>query len=154
MASGPDKLQAFLGKAVGDLGAAVSAALMLIGDELGLYRELAKGRLTPAELAGRTGTSERYVREWLGNQAAGGYVDYDAKSGSYFLNDEQALCLADPKGRSICRAPIWWSKISSMSFSAPLRIFAPAKAWNGASIINACFMGRSGFSALAIMPIC
>jgi SAM-dependent methyltransferase len=98
MSHSPDKLQAFLGKAVGDLGAAVSAALMLIGDELGLYRELAKGRLTPAELARRTGTSERYVREWLGNQAAGGYVDYDAKSGSYFLNDEQALCLADPKG--------------------------------------------------------
>ena len=98
MASAPEKLQAFLGKAIGDFGAAVSAVLMLIGDELGLYRELAKGKLTPAELAQRTGTNERYVREWLGNQAAGGYVDYDAKSGSYFLNEEQALCLADPKG--------------------------------------------------------
>jgi SAM-dependent methyltransferase len=98
MASSPEKLQAFLGKAIGDFGAAVSAVLMLIGDELGLYRELAKGRLTPAELAQRTGTNERYVREWLGNQAAGGYVDYDAKSDSYFLNEEQALCLTDPKG--------------------------------------------------------
>ena len=98
MASAPEKLQAFLGKAIGDFGAAVSAVLMLIGDELGLYRELAKGKLTPAELAQRTGTNERYVREWLGNQAAGGYVDYDAKSDSYFLNEEQALCLTDPKG--------------------------------------------------------
>lgn len=98
MASAPEKLQAFLGKAIGDFGAAVSAVLMLIGDELGLYRELAKGKLTPAELAQRTGTTERYVREWLGNQAAGGYVDYDAKSDSYFLNEEQALCLTDPKG--------------------------------------------------------
>jgi SAM-dependent methyltransferase len=98
MASAPEKLQAFLGKAIGDFGAAVSAVLMLIGDELGLYRELAKGKLTPAELAQRTGTNERYVREWLGNQAAGGYVDYDAKSDAYFLNEEQALCLTDPKG--------------------------------------------------------
>ena len=98
MASAPEKLQAFLGKAIGDFGAAVSAVLMLIGDELGLYRELAKGKLTPAELAQRTGTNERYVREWLGNQAAGGYVDYDAQSDSYFLNEEQALCLTDPKG--------------------------------------------------------
>ena len=98
MAANPEQLQAFLGKAVGDFGAAISAVLILIGDELGLYRELAKGRLTPAELAQRTGTNERYVREWLGNQAAGGYVDYDAKSGSYFLNEEQALCLTDPKG--------------------------------------------------------
>jgi SAM-dependent methyltransferase len=98
MALDPDKLHAFVGKAVGEMGAAVSAVLMLMGDELGLYRELAKGKLSPAELAKRTGTHERYIREWLGNQAAGGYVEYDAKSGSYFLNDEQAACLADPNG--------------------------------------------------------
>lgn len=92
------KLDAFLGKAVGDLGAAVSAVLVLLGDELGLYRELAHAALTPQQLAHRTGTHERYVREWLGNQAAGGYVDYDAVSGTYSLNPEQALCLADPNG--------------------------------------------------------
>jgi SAM-dependent methyltransferase len=94
----PDKLNTFIGKAVGDMGASVSAALMLIGGELGLYRALAKGRLTPAQLAKETGTHERYVREWLGNQAAGGYVEYDSKSGSYFLNEEQTACLADPNG--------------------------------------------------------
>jgi len=92
------KLNAFLGKAVGDLGAAVSAVLILIGDELGLYRELAKGALTSTELAARTSTNERYIREWLANQAAGGYVQYDAAAGRYSLTAEQALCLADPNG--------------------------------------------------------
>src|SRR5690242_2437376 len=92
------KLNESLGKAVGDLGAAVSAVLILIGDELGLYRELAKGPLTSSELATRTSTAERYIREWLANQAAGGYIQYDAASGRYSLTAEQALCLADPNG--------------------------------------------------------
>ncbi len=92
------KLNDFLGKAVGDLGAAISASLMLVGDRLGLYRELADQPATSSELAARTGTHERYIREWLGNQAAGGYVSYDAGSGRYGLSAEQALCLADPTG--------------------------------------------------------
>src|SRR5271163_997548 len=92
------KLNEFLGKAVGDLGAAMSGTLMLVGDRLGLYKELAKGALTSSELAKRTGTSERYVREWLGNQAAGGYVQFDAQAGKWSLSPEQALCLADPNG--------------------------------------------------------
>lgn len=98
MAINQEKLHAFLGKAVGDLGAAMSAVLISLGDELGLYRELAKGPLTSMELAERTGTTERYIREWLANQAAGGYVEYDSAQGRYFLNDEQRLCLADPHG--------------------------------------------------------
>ena len=98
MAVNETRLHEFLGKAVGDLGAAVSAVLVSIGDDLGFYKALAKEKLNPADLAARTHTAERYVREWLGNQAAGGYVEYDAASGKYFLNDEQALCLADPKG--------------------------------------------------------
>lgn len=92
------KLDAFLGRAVVDLGAAVSAVLVSIGDELGLYRALASGPVTPLQLAARTGTHERYVREWLANQAAGGYVDYEAATGTYSLNAEQAACLADPNG--------------------------------------------------------
>jgi len=92
------KLHAFLGKAVGDLGAAMSAVLMSIGDELGFYKALAKEPLTAAELADKTGTVERYVREWLNNQAAGGYVGYDPASGKYSLGEEEALCLADPNG--------------------------------------------------------
>jgi SAM-dependent methyltransferase len=98
MAIDQDKLNAFLGKAVGDLGAALSGALMSIGDELGLYRALATEHLTPAELAARTETHERYIREWLADQAAGGYVEFDPSNGKYFLNAEQALCLADPAG--------------------------------------------------------
>jgi hypothetical protein len=78
--------------------AAISATLILIGDRLGLYKELARGALTSTELAARTGTHERYVREWLGNQGAGGYVQYDAASGKWSMTPEQALCLADPNG--------------------------------------------------------
>ena len=92
------RLNQFLGRAVGDLGAAISATLMLVGDQLGLYRALAKQPMGAAELARQTGTHERYVREWLGNQAAGGYVQYDAASDTYCLSEEQALCLADPGG--------------------------------------------------------
>jgi SAM-dependent methyltransferase len=93
-----NRLNAFLAKAVGDLGAAVSASLMLVGDRLGLYKALAEGAATPAELAQRTQTNERYVREWLGNQAAGGYVQHDVASGRYSLGEEEKLCLADPDG--------------------------------------------------------
>lgn len=92
------RLNAFLGKAVGDLGAAVSAVLVSIGDELGFYQALKAGPLTAAELAKKTGTHERYVREWLANQASGGYVDYDAATERFSLSPEQALCLADPNG--------------------------------------------------------
>lgn len=92
------RLETFLGKAVGDLGAAMSAVLMSIGDELGFYKALAAGKLTSDELAAKTGTAERYVREWLGNQVAGGYVEFEPASGKYFLSPEQSLCLADPAG--------------------------------------------------------
>src|SRR5216683_4819937 len=98
MAIDESKLNEFLGKAVGDLGAAMSAALMLVGDRLGLYKELAKGPITSSDLAQKTGTSERYVREWLGNQGAGGYVQFDAAKNNWSLSPEQALCLADPNG--------------------------------------------------------
>jgi len=80
---------------VGDLGAAISAALVVIGDRLGLYRALADGEpVTAQELARRTGTDERYVLEWLSNQAAGGYVSYDAERETFSLTPEQSLALA------------------------------------------------------------
>jgi 2-polyprenyl-3-methyl-5-hydroxy-6-metoxy-1,4-benzoquinol methylase len=92
----PDKLNAFIGKMLNDLGAAASAVLLIIGDKLGLYRELAKGgALTSSELAKRTGTDERYVREWLANQAASGYVDYDPSTQAFTLPPERAFMLAD-----------------------------------------------------------
>jgi SAM-dependent methyltransferase len=90
-----DKLNAFLGRFVGDLGAAFHAGMVVIGDELGLYRALADGPRTPFELAEATATDERYVREWLSSQAAGGYVEYDADAGRFSLSAEQAFALAD-----------------------------------------------------------
>ena len=84
-----------MGRFVGDLGAAISAALVVIGDRLGLYRAMADGTPVSADqLAERTGTDPRYVREWLSNQAAGGYVSYDPAGEAFFLTPEQSLALA------------------------------------------------------------
>ena len=99
MEANPEKLQAFMGKMVGDMGAAMSAALVVLGDRLGLYKALAEaGPSTSAELATRTGTAERNVREWLAAQAASGYIDYDAASARFSLNPEQAMVFADEGG--------------------------------------------------------
>src|SRR5438477_7004 len=91
-----EKLEAFVFRAVDEVGATLNTALVVMGDRLGLYRALAgAGPLTPTELAERTGTAERYVREWLNAQAAGGYVEYDPATGRYTLPPEQALALTD-----------------------------------------------------------
>ncbi|HET6215607.1 MAG TPA: class I SAM-dependent methyltransferase [Acidobacteriaceae bacterium] len=91
----PDKLNALLGQAVQDMGAAMHAPLIVIGDKLGLYRAMGDGvPVTAAQLAQRTGTAERYIREWLNANAAGKYVEYDAASDTYFMTPEQALALA------------------------------------------------------------
>ncbi len=89
------KLNEFMGKAVGDMGAAMHAVLIVLGDRLGLYKAMGDSApVTPAELAQRTGTHERYVREWLNANAASGYVAYDAAAATYTLPPEQALALA------------------------------------------------------------
>jgi SAM-dependent methyltransferase len=91
-----DKLMGFVFQAVGEVGATLNTALVVMGDRLGLYRALAgAGPLTPADLAARTGAAERYVREWLNAQAAGGYVSYDPDSGRYSLPPEHAVALTD-----------------------------------------------------------
>ena len=91
-----DKLNEMLHRGVNDFGATFHAACVILGDKLGLYKGLAAGGAqTPAELAARTGTTERYVREWLASQAAGGYVTLDASTGRYRLTEEQAFTLAD-----------------------------------------------------------
>ena len=90
------KLEAFMGQAVTDMGAIISAPLMIIGEKLGLYKAMAgAGPLTSQEVAERAGAAERSVREWLRNQAAGGYITYDPESDRYTLPDEHALALAD-----------------------------------------------------------
>jgi SAM-dependent methyltransferase len=90
-----DKLNAFLGQFVNDLGAAVHLGMVVIGENLGLYKALAAGPATSAELAAKTSTDERYVREWLAQQAAGGYITYDEKSNKFSLSPEQAFTLAN-----------------------------------------------------------
>jgi SAM-dependent methyltransferase len=90
-----DKLNAFVGKFVTDLGAAVHAGMVVIGEKLGLYKALAEGPLSSAQLAAKTKTDERYVREWLSSQAAGGYITYDAKNELFSLDAEQAFTLAN-----------------------------------------------------------
>jgi SAM-dependent methyltransferase len=91
-----EKLEGFVHKALGDLGSALTASLVVIGDKLGLYRGMAgAGPVTPAELAKKTGTNERSVREWLAAQAAAGYVEYDKASGRYTLPAEHAVALTD-----------------------------------------------------------
>jgi 2-polyprenyl-3-methyl-5-hydroxy-6-metoxy-1,4-benzoquinol methylase len=93
-----DKLHGFVGKVVGDVGAAMSAVLVVMGDRLGLWKALAEAPATPAELAKRSGCAERYLREWLDAQASGGYVTYDPSSGRYTLPEEQAFALTNSEG--------------------------------------------------------
>ena len=90
------KLNEFMTKIVNELGGAWSASLVIIGDKLGLYRAMADSEpITSQELADKTNTAERYIREWLANQAAGGYIRYDAATGKYTLPPEHALALAN-----------------------------------------------------------
>ncbi|MGE3303339.1 MAG: class I SAM-dependent methyltransferase [Hyphomonadaceae bacterium] len=92
----PEKLDAFMGKLVVDFGAAASAALIALGDRLGLYKAMADGKpMTPAQLAKKAGLHERYVREWLSAQAAAGYIAYDAVAKKFSLPPEQAMALAN-----------------------------------------------------------
>ncbi len=92
----PDKLNELAGRLVGDLGAAMAGASVLLGDRLGLYKAMARGEpVTSAELAKKTKLHERYVREWLSAQAASGYVDYDADKDEFSLSPEQAMAFAE-----------------------------------------------------------
>jgi SAM-dependent methyltransferase len=98
MAIDQDKLNAFLGKFVADLGATFNAGMVAIGDKLGLYKALAAKPMTSKELAKATGTDERYLREWLSSQAAGGYVEFNPLTRAFSLTEEQAFTLANEEG--------------------------------------------------------
>jgi 2-polyprenyl-3-methyl-5-hydroxy-6-metoxy-1,4-benzoquinol methylase len=94
----PVRLEEFMGRFVQDFGAGATAPLVGLGDKLGLYKAMADGApVTPSQLAQRTECNERYIREWLCQQAASGYVDYDAGAGTFRLPPEQALALADDR---------------------------------------------------------
>jgi SAM-dependent methyltransferase len=99
MAIDQDKMNELLGRFINDFGGTFHSAMAVIGDKLGLYKAMAEaGPITSDELAKRTGTTERYVREWLASQAAGGYASYDAATGRFFLTEEQAFALTDENG--------------------------------------------------------
>ena len=99
MAINEEKMNELLGRFLNDFGGTFHSAMAVIGDKLGLYKALAEsGPLTSEELAQRTGTTERYVREWLASQAAGGYATYEAETGRFSLTEEQAFALTDENG--------------------------------------------------------
>ncbi|UYG08317.1 class I SAM-dependent methyltransferase [Halomonas sp. M4R1S46] len=109
------KLETFVTRAVDDLSAAYGGVMVSLGSKLGLYKAMAgAGPLGAAELATRTGCAERYVREWLNAQAAGGYVGYHAVGDTYELSPEQALVLADED--SPLFIPHAWQVPASMWF--------------------------------------
>src|SRR6266850_173014 len=89
-----NKLNTFIGQFVTDLGAAVHAGMVVIGEKLGLYKALAGDPMSPAQLAAKTKTDERYLREWLASQAAGGYISYDEKTNKFSMSEEQVFTLA------------------------------------------------------------
>ncbi|MGD9628764.1 MAG: class I SAM-dependent methyltransferase [Pyrinomonadaceae bacterium] len=92
-----EKLNQLLGRFVGDLGATMHAGTIVIGEKLGLYKAMAtpNERVTAAELAKRTDTNERYIREWLNANAASGYVQYDAENDAYYMTDEQSFVMTN-----------------------------------------------------------
>ncbi|HYE93064.1 MAG TPA: class I SAM-dependent methyltransferase [Terriglobales bacterium] len=112
------KLEAFVARAVGDLSAAYAGVLVSLGDKLGLYKAMAgAGPLSATELAARTGCAERYVREWLHAQVAGGYVEYHAVSGAFELTPERTMVLADDE--SPVFVPHAWNVPAAMWFDEP-----------------------------------
>jgi 2-polyprenyl-3-methyl-5-hydroxy-6-metoxy-1,4-benzoquinol methylase len=95
-AADPQKLDALVGRLVGDVGVATTGALVVLGDQLGLYKAMADGKpVTSQELAAKTGFKERYIREWLSGQAAAEYIEYDAESDRFSLSPEQAMAFAE-----------------------------------------------------------
>ena len=146
------KLEAFVEQAIVDMSAAISGLLLHIGDRLGLYKAMAgAGPITSSVLAARTGTNERYVREWLGNQAAGGYVVYNSVEGTFELPPEQAMVVADEDSPvflggafetiASCYADhaivveafrsgagVGWQKHDARLFSGVMRLFRPSYA--------------------------
>ena len=141
-----EKLNALLGKMVGDLGAAVNGALVIIGDKLGLYKALHKdGSMTSQQLADATQTAERYVREWCSAQAAQGYLEYHANDNTFALSPEQALVFADSESPVIMTGGFY--AISSVYQDEP-KVAEAFKTGKGISWGNHCsclFCGTEKF---------
>lgn len=146
MALDMDKLNAFVGQFVGDLGAAVHSGMVVIGEKLGLYKALAEGAMTSAELAAKTRTDERYVREWLSSQAAGGYVTYNEQTRKFSLSEEQAFTLANEDSPAYLPGAFQLALALSPQFPGLPRRSDPAQAWVGMNTMKMCFMAaRNSF---------
>jgi hypothetical protein len=149
-----DKLNQFVGQFVTDLGATVHAGLVVIGEKLGLYKALAAdGPMTSAQLAANTNTDERYVREWLSSQAAGGYVTYDAATNKFSLSEEQAFTLANESSPAYLPGAF---ELALGSLAAVPRIaesFRSGAGWAGTSTTTACFTGARSSSVRDTWPI-
>lgn len=145
-----NKLNEFMNKVVGDVGAAMSAALVVVGDRLGLYKAMAaSGPVKPAQLAVATGTKERYVREWLDAQTCGGYVAYDAKTGTYALPPEQAFALAEDLSPASCPGSSRLRARCGAPSTRRPRTSARAPASHGAISTRASSRAPRGFSGPA-----
>jgi hypothetical protein len=137
-----EKLNALVGKLVGDLGISLGGASILLGDRLGLYKAMADGAvITPSELAKKTGLHERYVREWLSGQAASGYIDYHPEKNAFSLSAEQAMAFAEEG------SPAFFAGAFDVVQST---YFEPGKALAGTSIRSACSRAQSASSGRAI----
>lgn len=148
------KLHEFVMKAVGEMGAAMNAALILVGDKVGLYKGMAgAGPMTPAELAAKTRTHERYVREWLAAQAAGGFVAYDADAGRYTLPPEQAFAMADENSPVFLPGFSKSSRPASKMFRRSPMLFVQAREWAGTSTTHVCLPAPSVSSVPTTGPI-
>ena len=148
------KLEAFMGQAVVDMGAVISAPLFIIGEKLGLYKAMAgAGPLTSQQVAERAGVDERNVREWLGNQAAGGYVTYDPESDRYTLPDEHALALADEESPFYILGVYDLIACYTPMKTGSSRHSAAGPGWVGTSMTTGCFGEQSASSARATAHI-
>jgi hypothetical protein len=142
-----NKLNNFIGQFVTDLGASVHAGMVVIGEKLGLYKALAEGPATSAELARKTGTDERYLREWLASQAAGGYVTYDSSKDAFSLNVEQTFTLANEDSPAYLPGALSSLLVHWLPSLASLRLSAPAKEWDGTNTMTASFTAARNSSA-------
>ena len=148
-----DKLNAFIGQFVTDLGASVHAGMVVIGEKLGLYKALATGPMSTRELAAKTGTDERYLHEWLASQAAGGYITYDDATNKFSLIKNRRSPSLTKTVRLICPAlsnSLWvlWPRCRAL----PSRS-APEPEWAGTSTTTESFMVARSFFGRAMRQI-
>ena len=146
------KLNALVGKLVGDLGISLGGASILLGDRLGLYKAMADGAVvTPSELAKKTGLHERYVREWLSGQAASGYIDYHPEKNAFSLSAEQAMAFAEEGSPAFFAGA--FDVVQSTYLDESQKRFELGKALVGTSIRSVFSPAPNASSGRAITPI-